>query len=92
MLVADWNILSSGKMRPFIGVGLGAGYASYKDKPSDVKYKYILGIADPRLGVQFGDHFRVAFDVNLAIERASQKEFRISAPFALIGMKLGWVF
>ncbi len=90
MLVSDWNILSSGKCRPFIGVGLGGAYGKYA--ANQVKYNYFLGVVDPRLGLQFGRHYKVAFDANLAFERASQKEIRLCAPFTFIGFKIGYIF
>ena len=90
MFVSDWNILSSGRCRPFIGVGLGAGYGRFSE--NQVKHSYILGLVDPRIGLQFGDHYRIAFDGNLAFERASQKEIRLCAPFTFLGFKFGYIF
>ena len=70
------------KCRPFIGVGLGGAYGKYA--ANQVKYNYFLGVVDPRLGLQFGRHYKVAFDANLAFERASQKEIRLCAPLPLL--------
>lgn len=92
-LLAEIKILPGKTVRPYAGVAVGAGLGHFKELVSDPLNTLVYCDIAPRLGVQLGNHVRVAAQFSFTPSVSDEGIFKIvNGNFTSVGLNIGWAF